>query len=225
MIRPFPFILFGKAGPLPPGISIVQKASYGSTTQSTTHTIGATQGWVTPTSGNLLLLYVVGDATTTGAPAGWTLVTSGVDFTGTYIYRKISAGTETSVTVTLSGTNACCLALHEIDGVTTQDKVDNNIGQGTASVTCGPTTATAVAVEFAVALVGLSQGNTTVQPTVTAWSNGYTQDITQANSGIGILMRLIVSYKILSVTGTQTTVATLSAAGSANNSGCLATFS
>ena len=205
----------------PPGIVQIQRAVYGSTTQLVSHsvTLGST-----PVAGHVLILMVVADITVSGTPPGYTLVTSAVDFTGTYMYWKISDGGDAGALVNLSATKSCCLAMYEYSGITTVDVNDANTAQGTASVVCGPTSTTTATNELVVALIGLSQGNSSTQPTVTSWTNSFVTDVNDPNTGIGTIMRLVTGIKIVSVTGAQSTTATLSAAGSANNSSIIATF-
>lgn len=201
-------------------IAIVQSKSYGSTSQLTSHSITLNSA---PTSGNVLVLCVAADTTSSGAPAGWTLVTSSVDFAGCYMYWKVSNGTETTITQALAGTASCCLIVLEISVATTVDKSASTTGQGTTTISTGTTAATTAANEIAVAVAGISSGGPAV-PSVSSWNNSFITVISAATSGVGIPIKLDVATKILSVTGTQTATATLASAGSSNNSGIIGTF-
>lgn len=202
--------------------SIVQFSASGSTTQSTTPTITFTGG--TPTAGNMLILAVVSDTTVASVAGSWNLIDSAVDFSGTYLYYRIAGASEpTVVRPTLAGANSCTLGIIEINGLSVLDAHKPNTGQGTASVICGPTVPTTASTEMAFALVGLSNGGT-APPNVSSYNNGFSILLNVIASGIGVPIRLVLATKTLSGLGTQTTTATLSATGSANNSSIIATF-
>lgn len=206
------------------GISIVQSSFSGSTANNTDHSISFTAG--TPVEGNILALFISADAvisSTTGAT--WTQVDAAVDFTGSYIYyRQAGAAEQISVGIKLGALGSCTMGLMEIGGVTTLDVHDPNTGQGSTTVTGGPTSTTTAANEMAIVMAGLSNGSSVPPPRVTSWTNGYTALSFVGSSGIGNPVGLSVGYQILSTAGVQSTVGTLISGGSSNNSTILATF-
>lgn len=230
MSRPGMFSMMTAHGAPPPaGFSPVQVQAvvFQSGTTAATYTINnANSGLNAPVSGRLLIMGVVADTTISDASltaAGWVQRALSVDFTGSYIYTKISNGTENSITVNLAGIGSCCIGVIEVNTVTTFDQKANTTGQGTATISTGVTPATTGANEFVVALAGLSFGNATIPPTVTSWSNGFTTVISGVSANT-VRLRIYMAFKIVTATGTQTAVATLSGAGSANNSGMIVTF-
>lgn len=210
----------GAQVPAAAGIAIVQVKAYGSTTNVNSHSITLDAA---PTSGNVLVLCAAADTTSSGAPAGWTLLNSAVDFAGCYMYWKVSNGTETTITLGLSGIGSCCLGVLEISTVTTSDKSAAATAQGTTTVNTGVTAATTAAAEIAIAMAGISNGGTAV-PSVSSWNNSFITRLSAATSGVGVPIKLDVATLILSATGTQTATATLASAGSSNNCGIIGTF-
>lgn len=223
MLQGIPGLMISRpAVPVIAGITQVQVAQYASTTNPATHTIGATQGWAAPVAGNVLIMAVVCDSTVS-TPAGWTLGNSAVDFSGTYIFWKVSAGTETSISLTAGGAASMCIGLMEYDNLTTIDKTANAIGQGTTTVGTGTTAATTAADELIVVVAGVSNGGTT-PPTVSSWNNSLVSQVSVQASGVGVPITLDLAVKIVAATGTQSGTATLSATGTAHNSGIICTF-
>jgi hypothetical protein len=72
-------------------------------TTGTALTLGSGNGWAAPTAGNLLILVTNGVQFVTTGPAGWTAGPSVANDNGAYLWWKISAGTETTITVTQNG--------------------------------------------------------------------------------------------------------------------------
>lgn len=109
-----------------------------------------------PTSGDTLLLalsnYAAGAVTT---PAGWALITSGSSGTEyLYVFGKISAGTETSVTITATTPHGNYAYLEFSGGPTSiASVVAGTVGTASSSATTStttvtPTTATGTVVSF-----------------------------------------------------------------------------
>lgn len=179
----------------------------------------------TPISGNLLVLIVVSNNTVT-TPSGWTLAKSAIDNTGSYVFYKISAGTESSITVT-QPSDFGTIAVMEYSGLTNVlDKTASAIGQGgSGTISTGTTAATTTANELIITVAGISQTNPG-SITVTGWSNSLVSqgNAEATNNSSSTKVRMEVAAKVVSSTGTQTSTATLSATGGANDSGIIVTF-
>lgn len=136
--------------------------------------VGSTQGWATPTSGNLLVAWANADATVTvnnSMAAG----PSVVDGNGVYIWYKVSAGTETSFTFTPSVSDTITAGVLEYSGVTgtpfdVQSSSSIASGSGT-STTAVSVTATGTSGDLFVAVAGLHSLAST--PTSPTWTNGF----------------------------------------------------
>jgi hypothetical protein len=96
-------------------ISAVQRVSKGFS-GALSCSIGSGDGWATPTSGNLIVLTVNGDQTFS-TPSGYTAGPSVVDDNAVYLFWKISAGTETTPTITPAGTTTAVMTACEYSGV------------------------------------------------------------------------------------------------------------
>jgi len=200
----------------------VQQKTYASSTQSTSHSITFDSAI---TQNNLLILCVVADAVAT-TPAGWSVATSAVDFTGSYIYYKVAgAGESTTVSITIGASSHCCIQGFEYSGCATSSPLDVFVSAtaqgGGSSASPGTTSSTSQANELAVGLVGLGLG--LVNVSVTAWDNSFVQENQIASTGTGTLVRSAVATKTLSSIGTVTYTTTLSTAAS-NQCALLATF-
>lgn len=209
-------------------MALTQSKTYGSIASATSHSITLDAA---PSSGNLLVLCVVSDTTVTGTPSGWSVVTSAVDFTGTYMYYKIAGVSESAtISVGLSSSDCCALVVLEYSGntATPLDKTASAIAQSSPCST-GTTTTTTQASEFLVALVGLSNATGTTPtspPTVASWSNSFVSQANVSTSGTNPNVTAGVATLNVSATGTYSSAATLSGlqAGQAHNSGIIGTF-
>lgn len=211
----------GAAVPAVTGITQVQKKVYLSITNPPSHAITLDS---TPVNGNILIVGVVSDTVVSPLPpTGYTTVQSAVDFTGTYLFWKVSDGTESTITIALSTNASCNIAVMEYSGITTLDKSASATGQGTTTIGTGTTATTTAENELIVSLAGLSNGGTT-PPTVTSWNNSMVSQLNGLCSGVGTPIDIDMAVKIVAATGTFTATATLSVAGSADNSGIIATF-
>lgn len=197
----------------------VQTKSYRSTAQATSHNISPTS---TPTSGNLLILTVVSDATV-NTPSGWTLAVSAVNYSGTYIYYKTSAGNETTITVSPTASAATGIDFLEYSGMATSSQLDataSTTPPGTvSSVSSGTTATTAQADEVLVAVIGIS---TTLQ-SVSPWSNSFTEEFDSPTTGAGVNVQQATATRIVAATAAYETTGTLSGS-TPNPSGAIATF-
>lgn len=225
MIVSVPGILMAKKS-TGAAIALVQTAVYLSSSNPSSHTINSGNGWAAPVAGHVIILCIVSDTTINDASltgAGWTQVNNAVDNSGTYMYWKVSAGTETSVTVNLTGGASCNLALAEVSGVTTLDKTAAATGQGTTTIGTGTTAATTAANELIMALAGIAPGGA-APPTVSSWNNSFVSQESGTNTGVGIGIGIDMATKIVSATGAQTATATLTGTAGSHNSGIIATF-
>lgn len=199
-------------------ITQVQKKTYASTANNTSHSVSPTS---TPTSGNLLMLAVCADSTVT-TPSGWTLSSgaSTVSFVGLYLYWKISNGTESTISVTIGGSTSCAMEVFEYSGLTTGDKfASNSPGGSPTSVATGTTAATTAANEMIAAI----EGHNVTGNTVTGWSNSLVQQDTIVTTGSATNVRLTTALKTVSATGTQTSTATFNS-GTNSPSALIGTF-
>src|SRR5688572_18916593 len=99
--------------------------------------IGSGDGWSTPTSGNLLVATANGD-NIVSTPSGWTAGPSVVDDNAGYLFWKISAGTESTVTLNEGGTTDMIATVCEYSGNTATPVDASN--SSTITVTEGTTT-------------------------------------------------------------------------------------
>lgn len=144
--------------------------------------IGAAQGWATPTSGNLLVITVNLDVTMT-LPSGWTAGPSVVDDNAAYLFYKTSAGNESTIAPTYASTNAILTAC-EYSGMTaTPFDVQNSstiaASPGTSTTSTSVTTTAAGDLVFAAAC--LYDFNAAFQPAPTApsWTNSFVNVLNQ----------------------------------------------
>jgi hypothetical protein len=145
--------------------------------------IGAGDGWATPTSGNLLVLTANSDATVS-TPSGWTAGPSVVDGNGAYIFYKISAGSESTITVTPGASADTAMTVAEYSGnaaspfdVSNSSTIAGSAGNTTTSVSV--TTTAAGDLIVAAALLHSAIG---ANPTSPTWTNSFTNQIS-ASSG------------------------------------------
>jgi len=168
------------------------------------------------TAGTTLLVAVNSDATV-GTPSGYTSLVSSIHNAGCYLFGKVAAGGETSVTVTPSVSASTCVAMAEIgnlSGAAIANRLDVSTSNGAASAaftwSTGTTGTTAQADEYAVAVWGYSAAVGTGSDFTTGggnkWinqTNGFTEKLdvgtTKAvNTNVG----LCIAVKDLSSTGT-----------------------
>lgn len=159
----------GQRGP------VVQTAGNDLTSGGSTITVTLPK---TASSGNLLLLFASSrtGTTTINTPAGWTQFGAQVNGTGcsAAVFYKYSAGTETAVTITNSGSNIMG-QVYEISGAVTSNPIDtaaSAVATATSITTAAVTPSTGNS--FVVAGVVKGGGNI-VWPST--WTNGFTQDL------------------------------------------------
>src|SRR5438128_1847817 len=98
-------------------VAPVQRVGKGAVTASLS--IGSTDGWATPTAGNLLVVSANSDALVT-APTGsgtWIAGPSVVDNNAAYTWYKFSTGTETTITCAPSVSDDIAMTVCEYSGV------------------------------------------------------------------------------------------------------------
>jgi hypothetical protein len=221
MFRGFPSLMAGGTGLITGGTIYVQKGTYISSSDSTTHTVSFSSA---PTSGHLLILIANCDSTIT-TPSGWTSQVSLVNNCQSTIYSKISAGTETSVTVTIGASTDMVMAIYEFTTYTAIDKTVTASFGNTTSFTIGPTATTTAANELLVAVVGIAISGSAPGPFI-SWSNGFVQDIYIFNTAasVGAKQSLAVAFQQVTSTGAYSTTVVWTNASSSSENGLIATF-
>jgi hypothetical protein len=170
-------------------VAAVQRKGKGA--QVASQSIGAGDGWATPTAGNLLVVSANGDFTTT-APSGsgtWTAGPSIIDGNGVYTYYKVSDGTESTITVALtSGTFHFTITACEYSGLTAtpfdtsnSSTVSGTNGTSTSAVSVTTTAAADLIVSFA-----LLHGASSSVPTGPSWSNSVVNGLSADSSSSGV---------------------------------------
>lgn len=168
-------------------IAAVQRLAKGSVGAQPNVSIGAADGWVTPTAGNLIVVAGSSDGLLSASPA----MNPGpavIDDNAVYLWWKISDGTESTITVSPNASTDTAIAVAEYSGVVAVSPTD---GDNTASITgtsgtttnIAPITLSAVG-DIVIAIAGLGRVNGTSDPHPTAfsWSNGFTARVS-ANTG------------------------------------------
>jgi hypothetical protein len=163
-------------------VQAVGKASVGTT--GTTVTIGSSDGWATPTAGNLLVFVGNSDATLTLSGAG--TVTNGpqiVDGNGAYVWWKFATGTETAPTVTPVNATDTAFACLEYDLITAFDVQNSNTVSGVSGSVITSTSVTTTNdpdLVLGVAALHAFHGTHGTSPT---WTAGLT-NIINIDSGV-----------------------------------------
>ena len=191
-----------------PGNAYVQFKEYDSTTDGTSHSVTFNS---TATNGNLLIL-VVNAGATLNAITNWTKNLNQVNDTETAVYSKVSNGTESTITIT--ATSSCTLQMVAIEfagyiGTFDKSSLDTG-GAGNNTLAFNTTAATTAANEIAIAVGGLNLSTPTsnVSPTV-SWGSGFNQLTLGgaiAGGGPPFALMMGVAIKVLSSTGTVTTL-------------------
>jgi hypothetical protein len=155
---------------------LVQTAT-NNTAGAATLAIGSGQGWATPAAGNLIVAWTSSDATNT-APAGFTAGPSVVDANAGYLWWKVAAGTESSLSIGIGATSSpTVFGLMEYSGVSATPTDVQNTWAGPTFTPASSTTAASVAATgadgdlfVAVACLG---GPGTAFPSAPAWTNSF----------------------------------------------------
>lgn len=208
-------------------IALVQ-SNAGNTGTGTPTSLNATLPGA-PTAGNTLLLAVSSDATV-NTPAGWTLDKSQVNDNGQYLFRKVSAGTETTVVVSPTAGASTVWAYLEYSGIATTSPLAApaiSAGSSTASTTrsTGTTATTSGATGgIAIAAFGISLPGAGTA-TVDSYTNSFTEvtgsdQVTTKATGTNVAGS--VASVAVAADGTFTCTATFSA--NRANTGILAVY-
>lgn len=177
---------------------------------------------VTATAGNTLLVAVTSDATVS-TPTGYTSLVSSIHNAGCYLFGKVSAGSETGVTVTPAVAASTSVAIAEIGGLsgaTIANQLDQTVSNGTSTGqntrSTGTTGTTSQADEYAVAVWGYTASVTVADFT----AGGDSKWISQSNSFVekvdvgttktsGTNVGVCVGVLALAATGTVESTAAL----------------
>jgi hypothetical protein len=176
-----------------------------------------------PTQNNLLICNAGSEHTLTMTSTGWTAATSSIQFSAQYQWYKIAgAGESATVTVTPSATGSVEIEISEWSGNVTVTPLDKTVSGGNAAgttISSGTTAATTQADEQAVASFNWL-GSTTAN----SYTNSFVEEAELAGLSSLSNTKMAVADKVLSATGAQSTVVTLSATTTDPNSGLVSTF-
>jgi hypothetical protein len=143
--------------------------------------IGSGDGWATPSSGNLIVLTINADQVCS-TPAGYTAGPSVVDDNAVYLFWKISAGNETTPTITPGGTTTAVMTACEYSGVAASPADGSNtssIVNTVGTTTTSTSVTTTAAADLIIAVAGLAYFLASVAaPSNPSWTNGFVNQIT-----------------------------------------------
>lgn len=166
--------------------SILDSGSVGFTDGGSGHAYSYPGG--APASGELLTLSVSSD-TTVSTPSGWTLGPHDVHNIGAYMFYKVAGASEaSSVTITTSGNFNTATGYIAYSGQAAASPFDVSASAfNTSSALTTPTATTASLsgtneLVVAAACLGGMEGGT---PTVSSWTGGYTNRLSQQTAGAG----------------------------------------
>lgn len=148
--------------------------------------IGSGDGWATPTSGNLLVVSANSDAlvSITGT---WTAGPSVIDGNGTYIWYRISDGSETTITCTPSVSDKICITAAEYSGNAASPFDTSNtstIASSSGTTTTSVSVTTTAAGDLIIAAACLHSFGGGSGPTSPSWTNSFVNQIS-ATSTVG----------------------------------------
>lgn len=148
--------------------------------------IGAAEGWAAPTAGNLLVASANSDATVTMTTAGFTAGPSVVDGNGAYMWYKVAAGTESTITVTPSASANTVLTVAEYSGLTATpfDAQNSSTIAGTGGAVTTAAAVTATAAGDLIVAAALLHGYSGAVPASPAWSNSFVNQLTADTGGL-----------------------------------------
>jgi hypothetical protein len=160
----------------------VQRKAKGANAASVS--IGSGDGWAAPTSGNLLVVSANSDATVS-ITGTWTAGPSVIDGNGTYIWYRISDGSETTITCTPSVSDTICITACEYSGNTASPfDVSNSstIASSSGTTTTSVSVTTTAAGDLIIAAACLHSGGSP-QPTSPTWTNSFVNQLSAASGG------------------------------------------
>lgn len=189
-------------------VQAVAWADFGTDTITVSSSQGSPSTWATPTSGNTIVVVALTDSGISTAPSGFSQVNGGGTGPYAYMYRKTSAGTETTISTVFTGSDDNAMHVYEIEGTCAYDT--------------GPSVAnTASATSLASGSSGTLSGSTSIAIVgALAWDygeditfdSGYTTDLNDTATS-GTTPYTGSGYKAL--TGTTATSTTASWTNSA----------
>jgi hypothetical protein len=160
-------------------------------------TASTTTSWsVAPTSGNLILLLVVGAGSITGAgaggspPTGWTLADDILNNNDTALFYRIAdGGANDTPTYVMGGAYNSCWQLAEYSGVDTSTPLDTHATSVPGNATsCSTASTTPTSGDhLLIALIGVSGASATgnYSADFTSWTNSFTHRNSQGFNGAG----------------------------------------
>jgi hypothetical protein len=163
-------------------VAAVQRIAKGGVSASMS--IGSGDGWVTPTAGNLLLVFGNADATLTMGTAGFTAGPNIVDGNGAYAWYKSAAGTESAITITPSVSDDVVLTVCEYSGVipTPLDASNSSTIASSNGVVTSAAVLSSTAAGDLIVGAALTHSPAASTPTGASWSGGFVNVLT-ADSG------------------------------------------
>jgi hypothetical protein len=181
--------------------SLTNSATGNSATATTVATFG-----FTATAGRLIVVCVGSDDYKTGDPSGYTLSTgcSQQTFLGHYVWWKIAAGGETSVSYTIGSASKSAWLVAEFDNIdaTPYDTSNGQFATSSVNSYSTPTVTPSTGRRLSLASIGGSSG-TADFTAMTGWTNSYTNIASSFHSGSAT--RDIVSLAYLVLTGDGST--------------------
>lgn len=170
---------------------------------------GGSDTWVAPTANNLLVATVNGDNLVT-TPSGWTAGPSVVDDNAGYMFWKVAAGTESTVTLTEGGSTDMMATLCEYSGLTgTPFDVSNS---STITVTEGTvTTNTSVTTnqpgDLVIAAACIYRFTATSSASAPSWTNSFVNQLSPTVSGTANRGAIFLAELVVGAAGTYATSA------------------
>jgi hypothetical protein len=163
-------------------------------------------------AGNLLVAFGNSDATI-ATPSGFSVGDSAINNAALYVWWKIAAGGETTVTLTPSVTRPVVGAVLEYSSIAAVSPKDVSVtatgaGPTTGPVSAGTTSATSQASELVVAATGPHSFSSAARPASPTWTNSYTTRASGSTAFVATAGRnaaLFVGELIVSSVGAQTT--------------------
>lgn len=173
-------------------ITAVQRIAKGSAGAAASVSIGAGDGWVTPTAGTLLVVAGSSDGTLT-VNNSMTAGPSVVDDNAGYVWWKVAAGTESTITVTPNASTDTAIFAAQYSGATgspfdTSNSSTISNSSGTVTTSTSVTTTASGDLVIAIACLGRTPGAVDPFPTGLTWANSFAStasaDSTSASSSI-----------------------------------------
>lgn len=200
--------------------ALVQSRAFRSAAAATSHAVVFP---LTPTNTNTIILTVVSNATV-ATPTGYSLASSGINSTGTYIFYKIAGASESS-TITLVPSSSADVAVraYEFSGLATSAVFDKQVASTSNTTTAqasGSTATLSQANELCVAVYGYPHSAYDSIPS--AWSSSFIPEGALFGSGTDLPCNATAMKRVTATTAVSVT-ATVPAAAT-GNSICLATF-